>query len=103
MKDEKSTIPTVLLRGEISSLQRSRQNHDFVLNQIQRQQMGVTAIAASAVGLGAASIGLIGMAANSDEEADWVQFELDGKRVEGWLWMMPMRNGDNVEIVAEQV
>jgi hypothetical protein len=41
------------------------------------------------------------MAGNSDEDADWVEFELDGKQVKGWLWMMPMRNGDTVEVVAE--
>jgi len=52
------------------------------------------------MGMGAAGIGLIGMAANSDEEADWVEFEVDGNRVHGWLWMMPMRNGDEVEVVA---
>lgn len=91
----------VLLRGAISGLNRSRRSHDFVLTEVQHQQVGVTAIAASAMGMGAAGIGLIGMAGNADEEADWVEFELDGKQVKGWLWMMPMRNGDSVEVVAE--
>jgi hypothetical protein len=72
-----------------------------VLTEIQHQQIGVTAIAASVMGMGAPAIGLIGMAGNSEEEADWVEFELDGKQMKGWLWMMPMRNGDNVEVVAE--
>jgi hypothetical protein len=53
------------------------------------------------MGMSAAGIGLIGMAGNADEEADWVEFELDGKQMQGWLWMMPMHNGDNVEVVAE--
>ena len=53
------------------------------------------------MGMGATGIGLIGMAGNADEEADWVEFELDGNHVKGWLWMMPMRNGDTVEVVAE--
>lgn len=51
--------------------------------------------------MGSTGIGLIGMAGNAEEEADWVEFELDGKQVKGWLWMMPMRNGDTVEVVAE--
>ncbi|NIE62652.1 putative type VI secretion system effector [Burkholderia sp. Ax-1719] len=93
----------VLLKGVISNLQRSKRSHDFVLTEVQHQQIGATAIAASALGAGAAGIGLIGMAGNSDEEADWVEFELDGKRIEGWLWMMPMRNGDQVEVVADQI
>lgn len=91
----------VLLRGVISGLNRSRRSHDFVLTNVQHQQIGVTAIAASIMGMGATGIGLIGMASNADEEADWVEFELDGKHVKGWLWMMPMRNGDTVEVVSE--
>lgn len=51
--------------------------------------------------MGSTGIGLIGMAGNAEEEADWVEFELDGKQVKGWLWMMPMRNWDTVEVVAE--
>jgi hypothetical protein len=101
MKKQKSNNPMVLLRGAISELDRSRRSHDFVLTEVQHQQVGVTAIAAAAMGMGATGIGLIGMAENSDEEADWVEFELDGKHVKGWLWMMPMRNGDSVEVVAE--
>lgn len=92
----------MLLRGAISGLEQSRRSHDFVLTEIQRQQIGVTAVAATVMSMGATGIGLIGMAGNAEEEADWVEFELDGKQMKGWLWMMPMRNGDNVEVVAEQ-
>ncbi len=102
MKKQEPNNSMVLLRGVISALNRSRRSHDFVLTEVQHLQIGATAIAASAMGMGATGIGLIGMAGNSDEEADWVEFELDGKLVKGWLWMMPMRNGDNVEVVVEQ-
>lgn len=101
MKKQEPNNSMVLLRGSISGLNRSRRSHDFVLTEVQHQQVGVTAIAASAMGMGAAGIGLVGMAGSADEEADWVEFELDGKQVKGWLWMMPMRNGDTVEVVAE--
>jgi hypothetical protein len=101
MKKQESDNPMVLLRGVICGLNRSRRSHDFVLTEIQHQQIGVTAIAASVMGMGATGIGLVGMAGNAEEEADWVEFELDGNQVKGWLWMMPMRNGDNVEVVAE--
>lgn len=103
MKEQGSKISTVLLSGTISDLKRSRQSHDFVLTQMQHREIGATAIAASAMGMGAAGIGLISMAGNTDEEADWVQFALDGKQMEGWLWTMPMRDGDKVEVVAEQI
>ncbi|WP_179405376.1 putative type VI secretion system effector [Burkholderia guangdongensis] len=103
MKNQELKIPTVLLSGTISNLERSRRTHDFVLTQVQHGQIGVTAAAASAMGMGAMGVGLISMAGNADEEADWVQFNLDTKQVDGWLWMMPMRNGDKVEVVAEQI
>nr|WP_314541766.1 putative type VI secretion system effector [uncultured Massilia sp.] len=103
MKKQDSINSMVLLRGAISKLERTRRSHDFVLTQIQHQQIGATAIAASAMGMGATSIGLIGMAGSAGEDADWVEFELNGKQIKGWLWMMPMRNGDNVEVVAEHM
>lgn len=101
MKKQGSNNSTVLLRGAISGLNRARRSHDFVLTEAQQLQVGATAIAASVMGMGANAVSLISMAGNSDEEADWVEFELDGKQVKGWLWMMPMRNGDTVEVVAE--
>jgi hypothetical protein len=101
MITQESNNSMMLLRGRISALNRSRRNHDFVLTEVQHQHVRGTAIAASIMGMGATGIGLIGMAGNANEEADWVEFELDGKQVKGWLWMMPMRNGDTVEVVAE--
>jgi hypothetical protein len=103
MKIQEPNNSMVLLWGVISGLDRSRRSHDFVLTKVQHQQVGATAIAASIMGMGATGIGLIGMAGNADEEADWVEFELDGNQVKGWLWMMPMRNGDNVEVAAEPI
>jgi len=103
MRKKDPTNSAVLLRGKIIALKRSRRNHDFVLTEIQHQQIGATAIAASAMGMTSTGIALIGMAGNSEEEADWVEFELDGKQIHGWLWMMPMRTGDYVEIVAEPI
>jgi hypothetical protein len=103
MKNKEQQISTVLLRGTIAKLERSRRSHDFVLTQVQQRQVGVTAVGAAAMGMGAAGMGLVSMASNSDEEADWVEFELDGKKMQGWLWLLPMRNGDEVEVVAEKV
>lgn len=103
MKTQESTQSVVLLKGVISHLDRSRRSHDFVLTEIQQQQIGATAVAASGLGMGGAGVGLIGMAGHSGEEADWVEFELNDIQVKGWLWMMPMRNGDEVEVVAEHI
>ncbi|WP_250529339.1 putative type VI secretion system effector [Caballeronia sp. ATUFL_F1_KS4A] len=102
MKDcEQSVRNFVLLRGRMENFQRTRRSHDFVLSQLAQRGVGATALASAAMGSGGASIGLINMAMNSDEEADWVEFELDGKSIRGWMWLMPMRKGDEVEVVAE--
>jgi hypothetical protein len=103
MKKNEPLLQTVLLRGTITNLQRSRRTHDFVLTQVQHKAVGATAVGAAAMGMGAAGIGLVNLASNADEEADWVEFELDGKQMQGWLWLLPMRNGDDVEVVAEKV
>ncbi|MBN3725186.1 putative type VI secretion system effector [Burkholderia sp. Ac-20379] len=91
-----------LLRGTIGNLQCRRRQQDFVLNEAEHAYLQATAAGAALAGMGASAIGLIQSSANSEEEADWVEFELDGKPVQGWLWKMPMRNGDEVEAVAEQ-
>lgn len=103
MQESKFHLQRILLRGTIANLQRSRRTHDFVLTQFQRNAVGVTAVGAAAMGLGAAGIGLVNMASNADEEADWVEFELDGMQMQVLFWLLPMRNGDVIEIVAEKV
>ncbi|KVL48928.1 putative type VI secretion system effector [Burkholderia territorii] len=90
-----------LLRGTISKLKCRRRQQDFVLSEAQHAYIQATAEGAAFAGMGASAIGLIQSSANSEEEADWVEFELDGKQIEGWLWKMPMKDGDEVEIVAE--
>jgi len=103
MKDIEPFQGTVLLRGTIANLKRSKRSHDFVLTQVQQSAVGATAVGAAAMGMGGAAIGLTNMAMNADEEAEWVEFDIDGKQVQGWMWLMPMRNGDTVEVVAERV
>lgn len=91
-----------ILRGKISNLRCRRRKRDFVVSEAQHAYMQATAAGAVVLGMGASAIGLLQMSANSEEEADWVEFELDDKCVEGWLWKMPMSEEDVVEVVAEQ-
>lgn len=92
---------TEVLRGKISNLRHYRRKQDFVLSEAQQSYAQATAAAGVALGMGASAMGLLQMAANSTEEADWVEFDLDGKPIVGWVWKMPMREGDAVEVVAE--
>jgi hypothetical protein len=90
-----------LLKGVISSLKTQRRRQDFVMSQTQHGYMETTAAGAALMGMGAQAMGLVNISANSEEEADWVEFELDGKPMRGWMWKMPMADGDEVEVVAE--
>jgi hypothetical protein len=63
--------------------------------------MGATAIAAGLTGLGAVAAGLGAMAMDTTEEADLLEFELDGKPVKAWVWVSVFKEGDEVEVVAE--
>jgi hypothetical protein len=46
---------------------------------------------------------MLNSSAYASIDAEWVEFEFDGCQFAGWLWLMPMRNGDKVEVVAEKL
>ncbi|SFJ85456.1 hypothetical protein SAMN05192543_11245 [Paraburkholderia megapolitana] len=64
--------------------------------------MGATAIAAGLAGLGGIATGLAGMAMDTTEEADLLEFDLDGQRIKAWVWLSVFSEDDEVEVVAEQ-
>lgn len=86
----------VVLRGTVSNFSKERATGDFLLSDADRSTAGLTAVAAALAGSGGA-IGLASLA-GTKEEADKVAFELDGKKVMGWLMWSPFKNGDEVEV-----
>lgn len=89
----------VILRGVVSNFSKERATGDFLLSDADRSAAGLTAVAAALAGSGGA-VGLASLA-GIKEEADKVQFELNGKKITGWLMWSPFKNGDEVEVVAE--
>jgi hypothetical protein len=100
--DERSQSRTQLLRGFISNYRKTRRSQDFFFTDADRSRMGATAIAAGLAGLGGIAVGLSGMAMDTTEEADLLEFDLDGKAVRAWVWSSVFKEGDEVEVVAEQ-
>jgi hypothetical protein len=96
-----NTSPTRLLRGHIQNLSKTRCNQDFFFTTSDRAKMGATAVAAGLAGLGGVATGLSGMAMDTTEEADLLEFDLDGKAVRAWVWQSVFNEGDEVEVVAE--
>ena len=92
---------TTLLRGTIANYRKKRQLKDFVYTSAERKATGAAAILAALTGQGGAAVaGLNAM--NVREEADFVEFELNGEHVSGWLTYSPFKEGDQVEILAER-
>ncbi|WP_175022340.1 MULTISPECIES: putative type VI secretion system effector [Burkholderia] len=93
--------PTRLLRGHIKNLRSTRQFQEFLFTDADRTAMGATAVVAGLAGLGGVAIGLAASADDTAEEADLLEFELDGKSIRAWVWVSVFKEGDEVEIVAE--
>ena len=100
--DKNKVSSVILLRGFIKNFRKTRCNHDFLFSDADRAKMGATAVAAGLVGLGGIAVGLSGMAMDTTEEADLLEFELDGKSVRAWVWSSVFTEGDEVEVVAER-
>ena len=90
-----------LLRGRIQGLSKKRCSRDFIFTTNDRTNMGATAIVAGLSGLGGIAACLGAMAADTTEEADLLEFQLDGKTVKAWVWMSVFNESDEVEVVAE--
>ena len=91
-----------LLQGHIGNLRKSRCSWDFLFCDADRAKIGATAIAAGLVGLGGVAVGLSGMAMDTTEEVDLLEFDLEGNSVRAWVWWSVFAEGDEVEVVAER-
>jgi uncharacterized protein with PQ loop repeat len=101
MTTEKATGRAQLLRGRIQNLRKKRCRRDFVFTASDQTNMATTAIAAGLAGLSGVAAGLGGMAMDTAEEADLLEFELSGKPLKAWVWVSVFKEGDEVEVVAE--
>ncbi|MDR9839860.1 putative type VI secretion system effector [Herbaspirillum huttiense] len=88
------------ITGTIKAYVSKRDEASFVLTRKDKTGMGMVAVALAATGIGGQAIGTASNAANMQEEADYVEFELDGRPVKGWLWRSPFKEGDAVDAVV---
>ncbi|QHE14240.1 putative type VI secretion system effector [Burkholderia glumae] len=101
MTSNTNTGTAQLLRGRIQNLRKTRCRRDFIFTASDRTNMGATAIAAGLAGLGGIAAGLGAMSMDTTEEADLIEFDLDGMPVKAWVWVSVFKEGDEVEVVAE--
>ena len=88
MKNEDHYDFILLPAGKISKLRCYTREYDFITTRDEHIQIGITAIVATAMGMGAQAAGMVGSAGNKAEKAHWLEFELDGKKIQGWVWKM---------------
>lgn len=91
----------VKLTGTIENYKVTRTEASFMFTDTDRTQLGVIAIAAGIAGLNGPAIATASYAASAEEHADYVEFDLDGQPVKGWVWRSPFKEGDDVEVAAE--
>lgn len=89
------------LSGEISNYSSTRESASFVFTRSDQTKFGMIAVAASLAGMSGQAMAVASNASAMEEEADYVQFTIDGKKVSGWLWRSPFKDGDKVEVAAE--
>lgn len=91
------------LTGTIENLQCKRLQANFVFAESTKSVMGVTALAAGLAGLSGQAIALAQNAESLEEEADYLEFTLNGQHVKGWVWRNPFKNGNTVEVAVEWI
>ena len=88
------------IAGTIRNYKVTRKSANFVFTDGDKTRLGVVAIAAGVAGLSGQSISAASNV-SAEEEADYVEFDLDGRQVKGWVWRSPFNEGDQVEVAAE--
>ncbi|UXY16946.1 hypothetical protein N8I74_08020 [Chitiniphilus purpureus] len=95
-------MPVHLLRGKITNLRKTRESASFFFTDSDQTAMGVIAVAAAAAGLGSQAVAVASASTSVDEEADYLEFEIDGLDIRGWVWRSPFKEGDEVEVAVEK-
>jgi hypothetical protein len=96
-----SVSDVVKITGKITAHQCARKSASFVFTENDQNKMGVIAIAAALAGLGGQAVAVASNATCVEEEADYVQFKLNGILVQGWVWRSPFAEGDDVQVAAQ--
>jgi len=99
---ERANIPSLVkLTGVIEHYSVARSSASFVFTNDDRTALGVVAIAASLAGQAGQAISTASSITSTEEDADYVSFQVAGQRVRGWVWRSPFADGDIVDVIGE--
>lgn len=93
-----ATSGLIRLSGTIRNLKVDRSTASFVFTESDRNKLGVIAIAAAVAEMGGQAMSTTGSASAMEEEADYLEFDLNALTVKGWVWRNPFREEDVIEV-----
>jgi hypothetical protein len=91
----------VKLSGKMTGYRCTRASANFVYSKSDQHKMGVVAITAALAGMGGQAASTAASAGDMEEPAEYLEFDLNGNPVKGWVWRSPFKEGDVVDIAAE--
>jgi len=100
--DKPRVNSVVRLTDTITNYRCTRAYASFVFGESNQHQFGAIAVVAAFAGMGGQAASIVGAASDMEEPADYVEFDLDGNHVKGWVWRSPFKDGDTVVIAAER-
>jgi hypothetical protein len=89
------------LSGKVTGYRCTRASASFVYSQSDQDKMGVVAIAAALAGMAGQAASVVGYASDLEEPAEYLEFDLNGALVKGWVWRSPFKEGDIVDVAVE--
>jgi hypothetical protein len=89
------------LTGHIKNFRKSREAANFFFTARDQSNMRLGAILSALIGDSGQAATLSNYASSMESMGDYVQFELDGRSLAGWLWGSPFKEGDYVEAAVK--
>ncbi|WP_288407041.1 putative type VI secretion system effector [uncultured Herbaspirillum sp.] len=90
------------LTGQIQNFRKSRETANFFFTARDQSNMRLGAILSALIGDSGQAATLSNYASSIEGIGDYVQLELDGRALGGWLWGSPFKDGDYVEAAVRQ-
>ncbi|BEV18005.1 hypothetical protein HBDW_47930 [Herbaspirillum sp. DW155] len=90
------------LSGHIKNFRKSRETANFFFTARDQSNMRLGAILWGLIGDSGQAATLSNYASSMEDMGDYVQSELDGRSLAGWLWGSPFKEGDYVEAAVKK-
>jgi hypothetical protein len=98
----KTSDDLLMVSGVIKNYECTRAEASFVLTRNDQRVMEMSAVANALAGMGGIATSQMANASHIEEAADYLSFDIDGRRYQGWVWRSPFDEGDAVSVVYRE-